>query len=238
MRNFVILLLCCGVLFCTSCDRAVQKIVREVGEEVAEKGTRELSQEAVEHGVKEAAEGALKSQAKNSLRRAITRSLITSKNQFISGRTYLQWIENPQNYRSLILGAPKKGEILRENMKKVMGKNYKYAAKGHNQAHHIVGDNPESVIAKRVLTKFGIDINDPINGILLPDNVLANLKGTVHRGGHTKEYFNTINNRLLVAKSREHCIEILDHIKHDLYEGKLMLYGESKHQVNKVLNSI
>ena len=117
-----------------------------------------------------------------------------------------------------------------------MGKHYKDL--GDNAAHHLVGDSPESAIAKGILEKYGIDINDPINGILLPTNRKGTLKGTLHSGRHTKKYCNEVNNRLRKARSKEECMEILDGIKNDLYNGKLELYSNDKHKVNKVTSSL
>ena len=57
-----------------------------------------------------------------------------------------------------------------------------------------------------ILEKYGIDINDPINGILLPTNKKGTLKGTLHGGRHTKRYCDEVNNRLRKARSKEECI--------------------------------
>lgn len=149
---------------------------------------------------------------------AVKRLLITRKNQFISSKDYIKWIAQESNVKQLKRGMPKDGKVLRDNMKMAMGKHYK---EGDNAAHHLVGDSPESAIAKGILEKYGIDINDPINGILLPTNRKGTLKGTLHGGRHTKKYCDEVNNRLRKARSREECMEILDGIKEDLYKGKL-----------------
>lgn len=166
---------------------------------------------------------------------AVKRLLITRKNQFISSKDYKKWIAQERNEKLLKKGMPKDGGVLRENMKMAMGKHYKDL--GDNAAHHLVGDSPESAIAKGILEKYGIDINDPINGILLPTNKKGTLKGTLHGGRHTKRYCDEVNNRLRKARSKEECMEILDSIKEDLYKGKLELYNDHNHKINTITSS-
>jgi len=57
------------------------------------------------------------------------------------------------------------------------------------QAHHIVAVNaPRAQIARNILARAGIDINDAINGVFLPTKI--------HQSIHTKNYYIAINQRL------------------------------------------
>jgi hypothetical protein len=161
-----------------------------------------------------------------------SRFLIRNKNQYITNKQYQKWILKHGN--TLVEGKPKSGSILRENMKKVIGdkKYYKYVGNDVvdergivNQAHHIVGDGstPSAMASKEILKKFDIDINSPMNGIFLPRNSRSLLDGTIHDGGHTKKYIDYVYNRLRAAKSKEQCYEILDDIKKELHNGKIIL---------------
>lgn len=55
-----------------------------------------------------------------------------------------------------------------------------------------------------MLDRFGIDVNDPANGIALP--------GDYHDRMHTKDYYDDVNARLLEAVSREEALTILAEI--------------------------
>ena len=135
----------------------------------------------------------------------------------------------------MTFGAEKDAGILRKNMKIVMGDSYKYAEQGGNAAHHIVGGGEASAPARKILERYGIDINDPRNGIFLPMSPENILKGTNHPGRHQDEYFYEVNRRLEEAKSKDHCLEILDVLKEKLYNGKMALQDDLK--ANTILNS-
>lgn len=170
------------------------------------------------------------------VRKTVTRILVTSKNQFITSKRYVQWLKSNPN--SIVKTGIKDANVLRENMYKVMGKSAKYAKKtaiNGNQAHHIIGN--KTPIAANKLKKFGIDINDPMNGVFLPSSNRSGLKGTIHRGGHTEDYYQYIEQMFTNCKSQEDCYQVLDKIKDDLYKGKIKLYSDDKHQVNKILKT-
>lgn len=224
-----------------SAKEATEKVTKEVVEGTFQKGTKELTQEGLEKATKEAAEKISKETSEKGLmgsaKLALNRALISNRNQFVKSDNYLKWLkENPD---ALLFGKEKSGTILRENMKKIMGKDFdKFASKTGFEAHHLIGVDSRfqsSNISQGILQKFGIDINDPMNGILLPSNSNSLLKGTIHKGGHTKAYHDEVARRLQNATSKEQCLQILDGIKEDLYKGKLSLYNELKK--NTVTNS-
>lgn len=167
--------------------------------------------------------------------RTMTRILVTSKNQFVSRREYLKFVSKNSNV--LQKSGKKNAKILRDNMLAVMGENGKYAKntlKNANQAHHIVGEKTPKAADK--LKTFGIDINDPMNGIFLPSNTRSGLRGTIHKGGHTQDYYDYVEQMFSTCKTKEDCYEVLDKIKDELYKGKIKLYSDSKHHVNKTFN--
>ena len=208
----------------------IKKTVKEVGEEGLEKVA---TQTVVKQITKEGSEKGFMASAKT----ALNRVMVSSKNQFVKMDNYVKWVrENPD---ALLFGREKSGSILRENMKRVMGKDFdKFAGKTGFEAHHLVGVDsrfPSSEVSQNILKKYGIDINDPMNGVLLPNNSSSLLKGTIHHGGHTKSYHDEIARRLQRATNRDECFQILDGIKDDLYKGRLSLYNELKN--NTVINS-
>lgn len=169
----------------------------------------------------------------NKIARTFTRILVSARNQFITRDAYLKFIsKHPELIKKT---GVKDAKVLRDNMLAVMGKYGKYAKntlKNANQAHHIVGNKTPIAAAK--LKKYGIDINDPMNGIFLPSNNRSGLKGTIHRGGHTDDYYHYIEREFATCKSKEQCYEVLDKLKADLYKGKIKLYSDEKHKVNKI----
>lgn len=80
-------------------------------------------------------------------------------------------------------------------------------------AHHIVaGKKDLADPARKVLDKFGIGIDDAVNGIPLPGNYHARL--------HTTEYFNAVNAALEKATSRSEAEAALQSIGKALQAGK------------------
>jgi len=245
MKTNKLVALLLSIILISSCGEITRKIaskvVKRTTKEVVDDGSGKLSKKSFNKGVKEFTQEISEKRTKDivlktaektgnrvgtKILKKVTRLVIKSKNQYINMSEYLKWAKNnPALLNTLELGYKKDPTILRRNMERVMGKNYKYAAKGGNQAHHIVGGGQESAIARHVLEKFHIDINDPLNGILLPCKSDALLKGTIHSGGHTKKYFQYVNERLNTTKSKSEALEILDDIKNELYKGKLDLYN-------------
>ena len=211
--------------------------------QVAKQEEKQLLQHGTEQTIKEKSlsDDLAKSKFssfRNNVKTAVTRVRISTDNQYIKASEYEKFLLNPNNKEkigNLTFGAEKDGGILRKNMKIVMGDSYKYAEQGGNAAHHIVGGGKDSAPAREILERYGIDINDPRNGIFLPMSPENILKGTNHPGKHQKEYFYEVNRRLREAKSKDQCLEILDDLKEELYKGKMALQNELK--ANTILSS-
>jgi len=211
--------------------------------QVAKQEEKQLLQHGTEQTIKEKSlsEDLAKSKFssfRNNVKTAVTRVRISSDNQYIKASEYEKFLLNPNNKEkiaNLTFGADKDAVILRNNMKIVMGDSYKYAEQGGNAAHHIVGGGKASAPAREILERYGIDINDPRNGIFLPMSPENILKGTNHPGKHQDEYFYEVFRRLKEAKSKDQCLEILDDLKEELYKGKMALQNELK--ANTILSS-
>ena len=65
--------------------------------------------------------------------------------------------------------------------------------------------------------------SDPANGILLPNDASSPLKGSIHSGRHLQEYYNTVEQRMTTATTREEALEVLQSLKEDLFSGDLPL---------------
>lgn len=169
--------------------------------------------------------------------KTMTRILVSSKNQFISKSTYLKWIT--KNKDKIVRTGVKDASVLRKNMLVVMGNDGKYAKntlKNGNQAHHIIGNKTPKAAEK--LNKYGIDINDPMNGVFLPSSSRSGLRGTIHRGGHTQDYYDYIEQMFSNCRSKGDCYDALDKIKNDLYKGKIKLYSDGVNKVNKTFTTV
>lgn len=75
----------------------------------------------------------------------------------------------------------------------ILANNMKNAGRGTKQkgyaAHHIIpATAKEAAIARAILLKHNIDINDSINGVYLPTIDLGNGKGIKHSGKHPDSY--------------------------------------------------
>lgn len=180
------------------------------------------------------------SQMGSRIKLAKTRIKIRPENQYIKADDYAAWAakaENAEKLSSMKFGVEKDAKVLRRNMKIYMGEKYQYAEAGGNAAHHIVGEHELAAPSRAVLEKYGIDINDPRNGILLPMGPEKVLKGTNHRGNHYDDYFNEVNRRMSGVKSKEECLEVLDDLKKELYDGSLHLRAIENHQKNTIMSS-
>ena len=169
--------------------------------------------------------------------KTMTRILVSSKNQFVSKSTYLKWVA--KNDDRIVRTGVKDASVLRKNMLAVMGNDGKYAMntlKNGNQAHHIIGN--KTPMAAEKLHKYGIDINDPMNGVFLPSSSRSGLRGTIHRGGHTQDYYDYIEQMFSSCRSKEDCYDVLDKIKNDLYKGKIKLYSDGVNKVNKIFSTV
>ena len=145
----------------------------------------------------------------------------TREGQYVDSKTLEEWRKDPENESKLKLGREHNSEVLRENLKAVTGENPENSA-----AHHIVGNKtPE---AAKKLEEYGIDRNDPANGIFLPASEESKLKGSIHNGNHCQEYFNEVERRFQNVTSKEECLEVLDSLKEDLYNGDLNVNKDNR----------
>lgn len=174
--------------------------------------------------------------------------------QYVSSKQYRKAISrNPKMKEKLTLGKEANGGTLRANMELVGGKSMgkrnlreaklsKMAGKQRSQAHHVVpGNSPKAKRGREILSCCGIDINDPRNGIMLPQQPNSIHKGSIH-GRHMSSYDDLIVDRLenMLRKNKGKCSEKacekeLDAIKRDLYKGNIKLL--KNHRVNKIRNS-
>lgn len=174
--------------------------------------------------------------------------------QYVSSKRYNKVLSrNPKMKEKLTLGKEANGGTLRANMELVGGKSMgkrnlreaklsKMAGKQRSQAHHVVpGNSPKAKRGREILSCCGIDINDPRNGIMLPQQPNSIHKGSIH-GRHMSSYDDLIVDRLenMLRKNKGKCSEKacekeLDAIKRDLYKGNIKLL--KNHRVNKIRNS-
>jgi hypothetical protein len=89
-------------------------------------------------------------------------------------------------------------------------------------AHHIAaGADPRAEVARGILKKFGICINDAVNGVFLPANRATQVIAgeTIHSTLHTKEYYDAVNEALEKATTKQEAIDILRNIGRALQAG-------------------
>jgi RHS repeat-associated protein len=93
------------------------------------------------------------------------------------------------------------------------------------ETHHIVAEkDPDGAPARQVLSNFGIDINNPENGVFLPaTSATQNPTGSVvHRGPTlTDDYIEYVNAQMSQASTREEALEVLQAIKDNLIAGNM-----------------
>ena len=105
--------------------------------------------------------------------------------------------------------------VLRKNMKEAGIEEPDYP----NAAHHIVaGKSPKARESRKILEKYGIDINDAANGVFLPTKKGVS-NSAYHPSLHKKEYYIKVNEALRNANSKEDILFILDDIREQLLEG-------------------
>lgn len=135
------------------------------------------------------------------------------------------------NRSKLIIREQADANILKKNM--FLAMDLKSAqistAFGGNQAHHIIeGTDPAAEASRNILKKFGININAPENGILLPSDENSIYKGSQHLTSHTKEYSDYVLGKIKGVSSKDELIAKLQEVKHELYEGKLNIQGTNQ----------
>jgi hypothetical protein len=99
-----------------------------------------------------------------------------------------------------------------------------HARPAGSAAHHIVAGNaPAAAQARAVLQRFGIGINDAINGVFLPATRAApNATGAAaHSTVHTNAYYQTVNQMLGAATTRAEAEAALRAISQALLAGGL-----------------
>lgn len=87
-------------------------------------------------------------------------------------------------------------------------------------AHHIIPATAKGAeAARKILKKYGIGINDSINGVYLPTTDMRSANGIKHSGKHPDDYVNNINNRIIYADnngSKHEVIKELQNIRNIL----------------------
>lgn len=93
------------------------------------------------------------------------------------------------------------------------------------QAHHIVGKAYDSgKDAMKILDKYNININSPLNGVYLA-GCSSSMSGTIHCGSHTEAYAKYVLRELQLADAigREEVIRTMDRIRRELMHGLVYL---------------
>ena len=104
-------------------------------------------------------------------------------------------------------------KALRESLEKAG----KIAGKS-DAAHHIVAGTAKGADdTRKLLSKFGIGINDAANGVFL--STVKGASGAYHPGLHTDKYYKTVNKLLGEAKNKDEAIKILNNIADQLTKG-------------------
>ena len=108
----------------------------------------------------------------------------------------------------------------------VLGKNLEaagYARPEDAAAHHMVASGSRNASAEQsraLLDKFGIKVNDAVNGVFLPDSNDSSAPGANHRQLHTKKYYDAVLDRLQQAQSKQDAIEVLNGIRDQLLRNR------------------
>jgi len=90
-------------------------------------------------------------------------------------------------------------------------------------AHHIVaGNDAEAADARIVLRRFGIGINEAVNGVFLPANKATQVIAgkTIHASLHTDAYYKAVNDALRGLTTRQEVIDKLQSIARALEAGE------------------
>ena len=99
-----------------------------------------------------------------------------------------------------------------------------YVPGANSAAHHIVAVGAEAAApARAVLEKFGVGINKAENGVFLPRAASTGSSAAVHAGGHSRSYYDAVNEALAGATTRDEVIQALAGIRDDLLSGTLKL---------------
>lgn len=118
--------------------------------------------------------------------------------------------------------------ILRNNLMKLLDEESRRIlnAFGGAEIHHIVELYDESAKESRnIFKKLKVGLNDPINGIFLPENNNEDniFHGSIHSGKHSDEYSAFVYETIKNVSSVEELIVELDKIKEQLWTSSLPL---------------
>ncbi|MBR7977021.1 RHS domain-containing protein [Burkholderia vietnamiensis] len=89
------------------------------------------------------------------------------------------------------------------------------ARPANSAAHHIVGDTASKAgPARRILAKYGIDVDSAENGVFLPNrNNTDGMSGILHNGRHPDAYFDAVNQLITRADAFGGKQAVLDELK-------------------------
>ena len=122
----------------------------------------------------------------------------------------------------LRLGELPSGDALAHNLQQVGVKR----PPGDIEAHHIVaGTSRHHHDARVVLQRYGIDINSANNGVFLPSCGTSGAIGAIHCGGHTRDYFDAVAERIVTAgaSGKIAVLNELGSIKLELLQGTMKI---------------
>ena len=168
------------------------------------KAAKNALEEGTERGGREAAEEALEQGAKNSF-------------------NFADEVLEHADFAADVAGTGR--TITRSNSHHVLAQNMERMGlkqPADTAAHHIVayaaGSSPaalpylqKAADARRILDRYGVDVNSAANGAFLPRSV--------HRRVHTKSYYEAVTEALTEATSKDEAIEILHDIRQGLLDG-------------------
>ena len=151
---------------------------------------------------------------------------ITQDDQFINAET----LYNYKRYTPLVSKISNNRHILRNNLFHALSDEAQKInnAFGGVDIHHIVElKGKASEGSRNILAKFNINIDDPINGIFLPEDPKGDdniYHGSIHyKGSHSEFYSRYVYDTIKDAKTIKEIREALNKIKIELWEGTLSL---------------
>lgn len=102
-------------------------------------------------------------------------------------------------------------------------------SKGHltDDAAHLVAkgsNNPDAVASRRILAKFGIDLDDAANGTWLPHGRDTTkypnpLGKSPHQATHRKAFHRELHKLLKGCRTKQEVLDVLDYVRQQLDKG-------------------
>jgi hypothetical protein len=87
-------------------------------------------------------------------------------------------------------------------------------------AHHIVAKAAERAApARAALERVGIQIDEAVNGVILPATKGAVSEAVNHLNVHTKAYYDAVNRAMENVQTRQQAVEVLQKIGDGLKAG-------------------